>query len=58
MVDASSWLIRFRALRAAVQRHCDVLADRTAPRAEREHAAAAFAVLWPRFCAHVRAMPA
>jgi hypothetical protein len=58
MVDLTPWLVRFRALRAAVQRHCDVLADRTAPVAERERAAAAFAVLWPRFCAHVRAMPA
>jgi hypothetical protein len=54
----SPWWIRFQALRAAVQRHCEVLADRTAPRAQRERAAAAFAVLWPRFCAHVRAMPA
>jgi hypothetical protein len=57
MDPATAWHTRLKELRVAVQLPCELLADRTVPVAEREHAAAAFAVLWPRFCAHVRTMP-
>jgi hypothetical protein len=58
MDPASAWDVRLKELRASLQLACEVLGDRTAPVAERERAAAVFTALWPRFCTHVRAMPA
>jgi hypothetical protein len=58
MDPATAWHTRLKELRMAVQLACEVLGDRTVPVAEREHAAAVFTALWPRFCTHVRVMPA
>jgi hypothetical protein len=57
MDPATAWDVRLEDLRASLHLACAVLGDRTAPVAERERGAAVFTALWPRFCAHVRAMP-
>ena len=57
METATTWGVRLEELRAGLRLTYAVLGDRTAPEQERTRAAAVFAELWPRYCAHVRAMP-
>jgi hypothetical protein len=58
MDPAVAWHSRLNEFRSSLHLACEVLGDRTVSVAERERAAAVFAAVWPRFCAHVRAMPA